>query len=115
DQLYLNRLAGPVHQEPAGMFGQITLRSLWEMEVPDDANLLGIQAALWCEFIPDRTTLFYHLLPRLLAVADIAWCGTVQGTFEQFVERVISELEYFRASGVPYREIVDAHEQVSAQ
>jgi hexosaminidase len=37
------------------------------------ARLLGIQACLWTEHVPDRPTMERLLFPRLTAIADAAW------------------------------------------
>lgn len=39
------------------------------------AHLLGVQACLWTELVPDETTLWRRLLPRLDAYALRAWHG----------------------------------------
>ena len=90
DVLYLNRLGGPVATEPAGMYGTISVRDILDIDVPVDDQLRGIQASAWCEFMPERETLLYHLFPRLLAVAERAWCGTVdETTFKDRLDREI--------------------------
>ena len=105
DVLYLNRLGGPVATEPAGMYGTISVRDILDIDVPDDAQLRGIQAAAWCEFMPDREALHYHLFPRLLAVAELAWCGTVDES--DFAERLAGEAEWLAARGVHGRPLDD--------
>lgn len=73
--LYLNRLAGPAKTEPIGMYGTITVEDILQKNIPDNEQIQGIQACAWCEFITDRTELYYQLFPRLLAAAERAWCG----------------------------------------
>lgn len=107
--LYLNRLAGPVEDEPAGMFGVISPRDILEAPVPDHPSLLGVQAAVWCEFIPDRATLHYHLFPRLLAVAELAWCGPSEPeAWPDFERRMRAESAWLAARGVKGRPLGEA-------
>ncbi len=106
DVLYLNRLGGPVATEPAGMYGTISVRDILDISVPDDDQLRGIQAAAWCEFMPDRTALHYHLFPRLLAVAELAWCGAVDET--DFADRLAHEAAWLAEHGVHARPL-DEH------
>ncbi|MDO5735933.1 MAG: family 20 glycosylhydrolase [Propionibacteriaceae bacterium] len=106
DVLYLNRLGGPVESERAGMYGTISVRDILDIEVPDDDQLQGIQAAAWCEFMPDRAALHYHLFPRLLAVAELAWCGSV--TAADFEGRLSQEAAWLAEHGVHGRPI-DKH------
>jgi hexosaminidase len=37
------------------------------------ARVLGSQANLWTEYVPDENTAEYMLLPRLLAMAEALW------------------------------------------
>lgn len=43
------------------------------------AHLLGIQACLWTEHVPNEATLHQRLFPRLDAIAERAWTGTIRG------------------------------------
>lgn len=36
-------------------------------------SLLGVEAALWTEYVPDEATLWRQLLPRLPAIAEAGW------------------------------------------
>ncbi len=106
DVLYLNRLGGPVATEPAGMYGTISVRDILDIRIPDDDQLCGVQASAWCEFMPDRAALHHHLFPRLLAVAELAWCGTVDET--DFADRLEHEVAWLAGHGVHGRPL-DEH------
>lgn len=108
DVLYLNRLAGPVEEEPCGMFGTISVTDILTIELPDDENLLGVQAAAWCEFMPDRAALHYHLFPRLLAVAELAWAGQGPLDMSDFEERLRTEIAWLADRGIHGRPL-DQH------
>jgi hexosaminidase len=43
------------------------------------AHLLGVQACLWTEHVGDERTLWAMLLPRLDAVAERGWSGSIAG------------------------------------
>lgn len=98
-RLYLNRVAGDPATAPPGMFGPITARDIIELPVPDSATLRGIQAAVWTEFIVDREHLFHQLFPRLLAVAEKAWCGP-GADWESFSARLETEVAHLHERGV---------------
>ncbi|GAB3815549.1 family 20 glycosylhydrolase [Tessaracoccus terricola] len=99
--LYLNRLAGPVETEPAGMFGVISPADIARAPVPEHPKLLGVQAAVWCEFLPDRARLHYHLFPRLLAVAELAWSGPLpDDALPDFEERLRAEADWLERHGL---------------
>lgn len=97
-RLYLNRVAGDPATEPPGMFGPIGARDILELPAPDSARLLGIQAAVWTEFILDREHLLHQLFPRLLAVAERAWVGP-DVEWRDFSARLETETAWLRAHG----------------
>ncbi|ASK67168.1 hypothetical protein CFK39_10785 [Brachybacterium avium] len=97
--LYLNRVADDPETEPPGMFGTITPRGIIELEIPESPTLRGVQAAVWTEFILDREHLHHQLFPRLLAVAERAWCGA-DVEWEEFAPRLQAETAWLRAQGV---------------
>ncbi len=104
DQLYLNRLAGPADEEPAAMYGIITveriLTEVMEEITKAPSEPMGIQAALWCEFVPTREQLYYQLFPRLLAVAEIAWHGLEAYDEAALSERIRSEMAWLASQGM---------------
>ncbi|RPH35717.1 beta-N-acetylglucosaminidase, partial [bacterium] len=67
--------------EPEGIGGYLPLENVYTYEpVPEVLNdteakhVLGVQANLWTEYIPHGKHAEYMLLPRLSALAEIAWC-----------------------------------------
>lgn len=48
-------------------------------------NILGVEGAVWTEYIADNNKLFFNLLPRLWALAECAW-GT-NDSFHDFKSR----------------------------
>lgn len=97
--LYLNRVAGDPATEPPAMFGTITPRDIIEADVPDSSTLRGMQAAVWTEFILERDHLHHQLFPRLLALAERAWCGDAT-EWEEFAPRLEAETRWLRERGV---------------
>lgn len=105
--LYLNHVAGPVDSEPAGMFDGISVADILAASIPANDHLLGVQAAIWCEFIPTRDLLYYHLFPRLLAVAQIAWSNE-KVSWSDFNLLLKQEVEWLISHGINARPI-DSH------
>ena len=68
--------------------------------VPEDftneqaKHILGIQANLWAERIPNFKRLQFQAFPRLLALAESAWTSENDKNFEDFQQRL--ELQYNR-------------------
>jgi hexosaminidase len=67
-----------------------------------DKNIIGVEGALWSETLPNFTDAEYLLLPRLLAVAEIAWspAGARTGpAFQDFASRVAAQGARFQSAG----------------
>lgn len=61
--------------------------------VPDDASanlkkhVLGVQANLWTEYVPNASLAEYMLLPRLAAMAETGWTANDKKDFNSFKQR----------------------------
>jgi hexosaminidase len=69
--------------------------------VGEDA-VLGVEAALWTETIATLRALETMLLPRLCAVAEVAWSPAGTRDWDGFRERVAAEGPRWDAAGVAY-------------
>lgn len=72
---------------------------------PEDRRyLLGVQANLWTEFIRTEGRASFQLLPRIYALAEIAWSPVERKSWREFSEvRLPAHLARIDASGEPYR------------
>ncbi|WP_158850722.1 family 20 glycosylhydrolase [Algibacter sp. L1A34] len=68
----------------------------------EEANVLGIQANLWSERIPNYKRLQYQAFPRMLAVAENAWASKENKNFEVFNSNVEKQYDRLDALGVYY-------------
>ncbi len=74
--------------------GTTTLRESYEWDVASvlpgvAANaIVGVEACIFTETIETGDELVYMLLPRLAAVAEVAWSGGGRGHWESFARRV---------------------------
>lgn len=75
-----------------------------ELDPGERARILGVQANLWTEYVPDFASAEYLAFPRLCAFAERAWWPT-KGDFEEFLGRLRIHLDRLDASGVNYRPI----------
>ena len=62
------------------------------------ANVLGIEGAVWTEYIDSADKLFFHLLPRLDALAELAWSSNKTG----FYKRLKPRLDYYGQAGISF-------------
>lgn len=99
-QMYLNHQVTGTPDEPTGMTPSIELKQVWDAEIPQDDQVLGVQAALWTEFVLDEPHLFYQLVPRLAAVAERAWCPATECEWQDFKSRLKQDLEELATNGI---------------
>lgn len=53
------------------------------------SNILGVEGAVWTEYIATKEKLYFNLLPRMLALAECAW-GTNKGNFIKRANNYVS-------------------------
>jgi hexosaminidase len=68
----------------------------------EEAKVLGIQANLWSEWIPNFKRLQYQTFPRMLAVSENAWASKDNKDFEAFNTRVEGQYARLDELGVYY-------------
>lgn len=70
--------------EPLAMGNKaITLRDVFDMKLPDNSLVVGLQANLWTEYIRGYDHLLYMAFPRAAALAERAW-GSPRRPFADF-------------------------------
>ncbi|HEX6347128.1 beta-N-acetylhexosaminidase [Umezawaea sp.] len=88
--------------------GVVTLRDVYTQELPppgwspeESALVLGTQAQLWTEFVPDPSHAEYLAFPRLCALAGNAWSGG--GDWKGFLDDMRRHEERLAALSVRHR------------
>jgi len=64
--------------------------------------VIGVQANLWSEWIPNTKRLYYQALPRMLALAETGWTEKRNKDFDLFNEKLIEQYERFTAQRLFY-------------
>jgi hexosaminidase len=92
EHVYLDMQYAAGHPLGQNWAGYVELRDAYQWDpaatVPglDPAAVVGVEAAIWTETLRTRDEVTSMLLPRLAAVAEVAWSSS--GDWEQFRERV---------------------------
>lgn len=73
------------------------------------ASALGIEAALWTEFIPDEKRLQYMLFPRLAAVAERAWLPVGEPDYRGIAARLTALEPMWRMLGIEGAPLAEAY------
>jgi hexosaminidase len=56
--------------------------------VEDEAPLVGVEAAVWCETVQDRDDLEFLLMPRLPGTAEVAWAQPGATEWDDYAGRL---------------------------
>lgn len=124
DELYFDYHQGP--GEPGAPWEgnkggpqSISKMLAWE-PVPDSftaeesAQVMGIEACVWTEFIATERYLQFMTFPRLLALAEIAWRPKGPRDETEFNARLAPHIEALRANGInARRDEGDAYEFIT--
>ncbi|WP_277209439.1 family 20 glycosylhydrolase [Isoptericola croceus] len=105
---YLDMKYTPEHPLGLEWAGCVELRDSYEWEpalvidgLPADA-VEGVSAAVWTETLTTRDELFSMLLPRLGAVAEVAWSAPARKDFDAFAARTAAQAPAWRTAGWPF-------------
>lgn len=87
----------------------LPLRKIYEYDpVPEELEekyherILGIEACLWTEYVPNAKRLEWQTFPRLLAVAETGWTPKNKKNFQSFQKRLDSCLKSHSFQGINY-------------
>ncbi|MBE9491350.1 MAG: family 20 glycosylhydrolase [Bacteroidetes bacterium] len=81
--------------EPKAIGGYTTLKKVYELEpVPpvlneeQSSHILGVQGNVWTEYIKTPEHVEYMSVPRMIALAEVAWTRTKYKGWDNFIERM---------------------------
>lgn len=111
--LYFDHYQGKERTEPKAFGGYSPLESVYEYDpIPpgltreQQSLVVGGQAQLWSEYIPDAKHLEYMAFPRSHALAERLWTPREQlAGFEEFRERLAVRLKDLDKWGINYRKL----------
>jgi hexosaminidase len=117
---YLDAAQGNQDYEPLSIGGLTTLKMVYDFDpmpagltAAQSRHILGVQGNLWTEYVPTSDHLFYMLLPRELALAELCWTPRAQMRWADFSARLPNALARLEDEGVHYR-IPDVSFRVAA-
>ena len=103
---YLDHAQDAPFREPESIGGYLPLDSVYvyepvEARMPQDRihHILGLQANLWSEYIPDDAHAEYMYWPRAFAIAETAWSVPERKNLQDFIKRTMNMLELMRRRG----------------
>lgn len=110
---YIDQYQGLPDAEPLAIGGYLPLSKLYsyslerEQLTPEqNQQILGSQANLWAEYIPDEKHSEYMIFPRLLALSEIVWSPAETKNWEDFSHRVNLLFPRLEKMGINYAKSV---------
>lgn len=94
--------------EPLGIGGFVPVEKVYSLNPTnnlseDQARMVkGVQANTWCEYIKDFRHVQYMTLPRMAALAEVAWTPDEQKNYSDFVKRANILMDRYEALGYNY-------------
>ncbi len=93
--------------EPIAIGGYVPLEKVYAYEPTPDSltpaesmHILGTQANLWTEFIPDPAKLEYMAFPRIAAIAEVGWSSRDRRAYPDFLVRLDRQMARYEAAGI---------------
>jgi hexosaminidase len=97
-------------QEPLAIGGFSSLEKVYgyepipaELSGQEADHVLGSQAQMWTEYVPNSNHAEYMLFPRLCALCEVLWTPTNRKDFAGFSNRLPVHLERLRSKNVNFR------------
>ena len=109
--LYFDHAQSSSSQEPLSIGGNAPLSKTYAYDpVPatltpeQQKHIIGVQANLWTEYIATPAKAEFMLLPRMLALAEVAWTPASGKDFRNFSQqRIPRHLSLLESKGYNYR------------
>lgn len=106
---YFDFYQGQTDQEPLANGGYNKLKSVYEFNpVPDvlsaqeAKHILGGQANLWAEYVPNFRHAEYMTFPRIAALAEALWTAKDRRSWDDFSRRILMLMERYEKMGINY-------------
>ena len=98
-----------IANEPFGIGGYLPIERCYsyepypaEMTDEEKSHIIGVQANVWTEYISTEDHVFYMLLPRLAALAEVQWCNADRKDWDRFYNAADDFCEIYGTMGYNY-------------
>jgi len=106
---YFDHYQGDPALEPLAIGGYTTLAKVYSYEpvpaelTPDEAQLvLGAQANVWTEYMPEPEHVEYMIFPRLAALSEVLWSPATSRDWGDFSQRMKDQYKRYDHMGINY-------------
>ncbi len=95
-----------VENEPMAIGGYVPLEKVYSFEplapslTPEEQKyIIGVQANLWTEYVPEYSQVEYMELPRMSALAEVQWTMPEKKNYDDFIARIPAMLNIYQMKG----------------
>ncbi|MDE5639604.1 MAG: family 20 glycosylhydrolase, partial [Odoribacter sp.] len=95
-----------VENEPMAIGGYVPLEKVYSFEpfapsltLEEQKYIIGVQANLWTEYVPEYKQVEYMELPRMSALAEVQWTMPEKKNYDDFIARIPSMLNIYQMKG----------------
>lgn len=106
---YFDYYQGNPATEPPAIGGLLPLQTVYEFEPTPGAiaskakhHILGAQANLWTEYIPDPAQAEYMTFPRIAALAEVVWSDKKLRNWPDFRTRLATQFKRYNRAGINF-------------
>lgn len=100
-EFYYDHYQSLYPSEPVGAGGYTPLSKVYAFKpLPDSADpkllpyITGVQGQLWSEYLPTTRQAEYMLLPRMIAMAEVAWSPEKGREYDNFLRRLRAQKNF---------------------
>lgn len=106
---YFDYYQGDKKYEPLAIGGYLPLSKVYQFEPVSDEiskekqkHILGGQANVWTEYMPDEKQVEYMVFPRIAAMAEVLWSKKENRNWNDFMERLPYMLKRYDIKDINY-------------
>ncbi|ADV44737.1 Beta-N-acetylhexosaminidase [Bacteroides helcogenes P 36-108] len=103
---YIDGYQDAPYSQPEAIGGYLPLSKVYDynpipaaLTTEESKLIYGVQANLWCEYIPTAEHCEYMIYPRILALAEVAWSAPARKSYTDFHPRALKAVEWLKAQG----------------
>jgi hexosaminidase len=99
-----------IYNEPLAIGGMLDMKKVYSIDIMPPAieeerrrHIIGAQANVWTEYMPDSRHVEYMVFPRLAALAEALWTSEASLDYDDFTERMNAQYARYDAMDIAYR------------
>ena len=98
------------YNEPLAIGGMLDMKKVYTIDIMPAGieeerrkHIIGAQANVWTEYMPDSRHVEYMVFPRLAALAEALWTSEASLDYDDFTERMNAQYARYDAMDIAYR------------